>query len=442
MSTLHLVTTVLSPGMGRRALIIHSGPAELLNSDVYTDGTFDADTLTPTDTLTGLLAITDIFTETPSFSESLSGDYLLQSTETLTPTATLGIPEQTASPFIETLTPTDTLSTPIFTASLIETPSLSDTLSGVLHVTSLFTDALTSTDTLSAGTVGSFSETLTFIDSLAAVQIPTAWNESLTVTDTLTGAMVISTRFTETLALTDILTATPLTTFIETLTVSDTLTGKAELESVFTESLTSTESLTGIVALYGTLTDSLTVSDSLSSRLTLLGVFTETVTAGDTLVQAQSQAVWAINAETGAVSEYVFTPTIRGLGAWRDQLYLATDTGLYALDATTDDGAAIEWGFRTGFSNLGTDRLKRILDVNVLARGAGDVLLVLVADRHGQKEERRYQLVKLTADALRDQVIKAGKGIASVYWQVGCQGIGPAEMDQLRLRIEPLSRRR
>lgn len=442
MATLHLVQTLISPVMGRRALIAHSGSADLLNSDVYTDGALTADTLTPTDSLGGVLAISDTLTATATPSETFGGDYLIQTVDSLTPTATLGIPDQAAAPFIETLTPTATLSTPEVGAVLRDTPTLSDTLSGVLHITSAFADSLVLTDALAAGIIQGFTETLTPTDSLAAAQTPVAWNESLTPTESLSGTAAIHTAFSETLTLTDTLTATPLTTFTETLTASATLTGRAELYGTLAETLTPTDTLTGVVALYGALTDTLTPGDTLSGSLTLLGVFTDTLTAGDTLVQAQSQAVWAINAETGAVSEYVFTPTIQGLGAWRDQLYLATDEGLYALDATTDDDAAIEWAFRTGFSNLGTDALKRVLDVNVLARGAGDVVLVLVADRHGQKEERRYQLVKLTADALRDQVIKAGKGIASVYWQLGCQGIGPAEMDQLRLRIEPLSRRR
>lgn len=442
MSTLHLEKSVISPVMGRRVLIAYSGPADLLNSDVYTDGTFTADTLTPTDTLSGLLAISDTLTDTASLSDVLSGDYVLQTTDTLTPTATLGIPEHAAAPFVETLTPTGALSTPDVGAVLRDTLTISDILAGVLQVTSQFAETLIPTDTLAAGVLGLFTETLTPTDTLAALQTPGAWTDTLTPTATLSGITAIHTVFSETLTPTDLLSATPLTTFTETLTVSDVLTGVAELDSTFTESLAPTDTFTSVVALYGALTDTLTASDILSGSLTLLGVFTETLTAGDTLITAQSQAVWAINAETGAVSEYRFTPTVQGVGAWRNQLYLATDTGLYALDAATDDDAAIEWAFRTGFSNMGTDALKRILDVNVLARGAGDVLLVLVADRHGRKEERRYQLVKLTADALRDQVIKAGKGIASVYWQVGVQGIGPAEIDQLRLRIEPLSRRR
>lgn len=442
MSYLSLPTAVLSPKSGRGSFI-YSAAAELLNSDVYVDGLLDADTLTLTDELGGVLVISDTVTDTLTLSDVLSGDYIVQSSETITPTDSLEIPDQTAAALVETLTAADSLSVPEFTTLITETLTANDVLSGALSITSTLSDTLTITDQLSAGLIpGAFVETLTAADVLGNTSQTAKLIDTVTATDVLSGVLSMSETVTEYLTPSDSLGVIALATVTETLAPTDVLSGNIGLGVTVTETITTSDTLTGLVALYGTVTESLTVSDTLTGSLALLGVFTETLTAGDTLITAQSQAVWAINAETGAVSEYRFTPTVQGVGAWRNQLYLATDTGLYALDAATDDDAAIEWAFRTGFSNMGTDALKRILDVNVLARGAGDVVLVLVADRHGQKEERRYQLVKLTADALRDQVIKAGKGIASVYWQVGCQGIGPAEIDQLRLRIEPLSRRR
>lgn len=438
----NLSLSILTPKSGR-SRFIYSAAVDLLNSDVYVDGLLDADTLTLTDELGGILAMSDTVTDTLTLSDSLSGDYIVQSIETITPTDSLEIPDQTAAALIETLTATDSLSIPELTALITETLAANDVLSGALSITSTLSDTLTITDQLSAGLIpGAFVETFTAADVLGSTSQTATLIDTVTSTDVLSGVLSMSETVTEYLTPSDSLGVIALATVTETLTPTDVLSGNIGLGVTVTETITTSDTLTGLVALYGTVTDSLTVSDTLTGSLALLGVFTETLTAGDTLITAQSQAVWAINAETGAVSEYRFTPTVQGVGAWRNQLYLATDTGLYALDAATDDDAAIEWAFRTGFSNLGTDALKRMLDVNVLARGSGDVVLVLVADRHGQKEERRYQLVKLTADALRDQVIKAGKGIASVYWQVGGQGIGPAEIDQLRLRIEPLSRRR
>lgn len=442
MATLGLTRSVLSPLSGRRVFIPYSGPASFLSGYLYEDAPLADEILVITDTLSGFLQITQLVTDTATMSDTLSSDYLFTITDSAPITDSLETPDFNTSPLIETLSMTDTLSVPVFETTFEETLSTTDTLGGVLAITSVFTDSLSATDTLSVALTGVFTETLTPSDSLLAVQTPLAFVELVSMTDTLSSVLSITDRLTDTLLPTDTLTSLDIVAITETLTWTDTLTGPIAGFAPLTDSLSMSDSLTGIVALYGTLTDTVTATDTLGGALALLGVFTESLTIGDTLIQAQSQTVLAINAETGAVSEYVFTPTIQGLGTWRGQLYLATDDGLYALDQATDDSQPIEWEFRTGFANLGSDLLKRILDVNVLARGEGEVLLLLVADRQGTKEERRYQLVKLTADALRDQVIKAGKGIHSVYWQLGCQGVGPAEIDELRLRVEPLSRRR
>lgn len=442
MATLDLARSVLSPQSGRFAFVPHSGPVSFLTGYLYEDAALADETLTAGDTLDGFLQITDLLTDTASASDVLSGGYLAQTTDTAAITDVLGIPDFTASPLIETLTPVDALGVPIFLTALAETLTATDTLTGALAMTPGLADSLIATDTLGVTLTGAIVDTLTPTDHLLATQTPLAFAETLDVTDALSGVLGITGGLTDSITLTDALAGLDIVALAETLTWADTLSGPVAGFAPLADALSAGDSLAGVVALYGSLVDTNAVTETLGGSLTLLGVLTDTLAAGDTLVQAQSQTVLAINAETGAVSEYVFTPTIQGLGAWRGQLYLATDEGLYALDNATDDSEAIEWEFRTGFAHLGSDLLKRILDVNVLARGEGEVLLLLTADRHGTKEERRYQLVKLTADALRDQVIKAGRGVQSVYWQVGCRGIGPAEIDEIRVRTELLSRRR
>lgn len=440
MSTLTLNQSLLIPRSGRIAFL-YSGPAELLNSDISVDGTLDAETLTPTDDLSGVLSITSTFTETITFSEVLSGDYLIQITDTLTPTDSLTTPDQSAAALVETLSFTDTLESPDISTTLTESLDFNDTLSGNLQITSQFADTLYPADSLSAAFTSTFTETLSLTDSLGADYAPVSFEETFTTTDSLSGTLSVSSLFIETLSLTDALDSIAFMDFVETLSPSDILTGTAYFGSAFTDSLTPTDSLSGSVLLYGELTDSLSVSDVLSGSLNLFGEFTETLTPNDVLVVTQNQKILVVNAETGAVSEYRFNSIIQGIGAWQGKLYLTTSSGLYALDAATDDGSVIEWVFRTGFSNLGTDALKRILDANVLARGSGNMSLILVTDQYGEKEEHHYQRA-LGSTSLREQVIKAGQGLASVYWQVGCQGEGPAEIDQLRLRIGSLNRRR
>jgi hypothetical protein len=189
------------------------------------------------------------------------------------------------------------------------------------------------------------------------------------------------------------------------------------------------------------LNDGLVVSDVSTTAMQLVGILTDNALAGDTLFEA-AQTVYITNAETGAVSTYVFTPTISGMTDYQGVLYLAGPEGLYALDATQDEDGAVVWTLRTGFSNLGSDLLKRIRDVNIQARTEGDTTLQVIEDRYGEKQEWNYRLPAVTRDSYRDGVTKIGRGIKSVYFALGLQGIGPAEIDQLRVLIEPLSRRR
>jgi hypothetical protein len=136
------------------------------------------------------------------------------------------------------------------------------------------------------------------------------------------------------------------------------------------------------------------------------------------------------------------TPVVAGLAEYRGTLYLAGPDGLYAMDATEDEDGEVVWTLRTGFSNLGNDLLKRVRDANILGRTEGNTLFKVVTARNGEKQEYAYQLPEATRDAYRDGVTKVGRGLQSVYWQFEMEGTGPAEIDQIKLAIEPLSRRR
>lgn len=341
----------------------------------------------------------------------------------------------------DSASPADTLGIPVVIASLADTVTTADALSGTASISGLLTDTLSPVDSFATHWATSFTDTPTAADTLGVPVFLSGLSDSASSVDVLTGALGLTGAFSDTPTSTDSLSWLWLATSMDSASPTDTLGAVTAITAGFTDTPTAADTLTGVIAVYGLLTDGLTTADALAGNLVLYGVFSDTPETGDVLF-TQSQRLFVVNADTKAVSEYTFTPTLQGLGQWRNQLVISTSDGLYALDADTDAGATITWEFRSGFSHLGTDRLKRVRDVNVLARGAGDVRLILVSDRYGQKQEAKYKLTKLTADAFRDQVIKAGQGYQSVYWQVGCQGEGPAEIDELRVAVEPLSRRR
>lgn len=347
-----------------------------------------------------------------------------------------------ATPFVESLGLTDALLEPVRGTLFVESLGLTDTLTATKAVTRIITDSLTLADSIFAGFERLTVESLVLTDQLLAARSPNALVEGLSIRDVLTAAKSTTRLLTDSIRIKDALSAIHLAALTESLSLSDTLSGTISAFVTLTESVVVGDTLSATIASYRTLIDQVALHDSLTADVARFITLTESVGLHDRLVINPTQTILAINADTGAVSEYRFNIPLNSIGAWKGQLYLATDAGIYALDADDDAGTPIEWEMRTGFSNFDSDRLKRVLDVNVLAKGGGNNVLLLVADRYGQKEERRYRLVKLTANALRDQIIKAGRGIQSVYWQAGCQGLGPAEIDELRINMEILSRRR
>lgn len=400
-------------------LDLSDSTAEL--SSLYTS---DVDTLTLSETLNSL-------TIPVSFSDSV----IVSETVVLAPTALLA----------ETLVVSDTLVMlgGIEAAPLIDTLALDDTPASVLVVTSALSNALVFSDVLGAGFVSSSTDTLV-VSEVLATGATVAASEYLTLSDSATSHLAISGVSSDTLRSRDEIGYGFIQSAADILVAVDSIAGAAAISSpVLADTVVVSEGLAGPVAIYAALpADTLVGSDTLAGTLALVGVLSDTVLFGDTLADTAYQTLVVVNAETGAVSTYTMTPTVAGLAEYRGTLYLAGPEGLYAMDSTEDEEGEVVWTMRTGFSNLGSDLLKRIRDVNVQGRTEGNLTVQAITDRAGQKQEYHYLLEAVTRDAYRDGVVKLGRGLQSVYWALGLQGQGPAELDQLRVAVEPLNRRR
>lgn len=268
--------------------------------------------------------------------------------------------------------------------------------------------------------------------------------DSAVFTDTLSGVLAISGSLSDTLGFSTAISYGWVADQSDELGFNDVIGGTVTIAAPLTSTMTFSEVLSG--ELTAILTSGVGLDDVLGGRLSLVGVLTSGIGLNDTLLLIQQAGggagVWVINADTGAVSRYTMTPVVDSGAECNGTLYLATDTGLYALDSATDDGAAIEWAARGGMTHFGTDLLKRVRDVNVLGKTAGVVQVEVVSDRYGAKQEAHYQAPALTRTNPRDGVVKVGQGYQSVYWTLGLRGTGAAEIDEVRVNPVPLSRRR
>ncbi len=363
--------------------------------------------------------------------------------------------------FADTINIDDPLSVPIWYNSTAQSVSFSDSISGVDTKTTV--ELITASDAIrgALSIAQRAADTLSFSDS-TGVHVQGVSTDTISLSSSL--ASTFTSHLIDTVTLNDLIASSArfIASLSNTVTVSESLDAGAIAST--TNSLSVTDSLAGVVSVYSTgfsdtlnvskslsgtitsatpaLSNSISVSDSLSGALTLAGVLSDSVIAGDSISDSAYQVLIVTNAETGAFSTYTMTPVISGLAEYRGTLYLVGPDGLYAMDSVEDDDGAVTWELRTGFSNMGSEKLKRVQDVSVQGRTQGVTNLQLVSDRYGRKQEWDYTLTDITRNSYRDGVIKVGKGVTSIYWQIALQGTGPSEIHELRLAVDTLSRRR
>lgn len=154
-------------------------------------------------------------------------------------------------------------------------------------------------------------------------------------------------------------------------------------------------------------------------------------------------AGWVLNTTTRAPSEY------RGfnfdsLVTWQGRTFGAGAGGIFELGGDSDDGDPIQAFIRTGLSDFGSGKLKRVPDLYLGYAGNGDVVLkVIITSETGEKSEEWYRQAMKPAESVREGRLQIARGLKSRYWQFElCNTAGAAiEFADVRLRPIILDRR-
>ena len=187
-----------------------------------------------------------------------------------------------------------------------------------------------------------------------------------------------------------------------------------------------------------TVSDVLDISGSLAPRLVLRATVAETVGIDDIDVlqmlfspvvaegieitgafvsPSGSVTTWAVNTNTGAVTEY--TNYDFNSFAQLGRRYLgASSTGLYVLDGDTDAGTSIISKLKSGLIQFTGSRFTGFQAAYIGMRGGGDVLLKLVT---GDGLERVY---RVTTNDMRTTKVLMGKGIRARYFSFELETTG------------------
>lgn len=188
------------------------------------------------------------------------------------------------------------------------------------------------------------------------------------------------------------------------------------------------------------------VSDEIAANdeATAIGAFGAMVNDGATLFASirlggGEYSAWVVNTETNAPSEYrnfAFNSMVEFDGRY----YGATDDGIYELDVGDDDeGDDIPAWIRTGLSNLGNGKMKRLPAMYLGYKSDGTLVLkVVTTGERGTKREDWYQLTAQTAGDMREGRIKLGKGLKSVYWAFEIHNKSGSDFELDNVTLYPL----
>jgi hypothetical protein len=191
--------------------------------------------------------------------------------------------------------------------------------------------------------------------------------------------------------------------------------------------------------------ESITFADTPASMLRAFEMLTDGIEMCATIrIGDDVYAAWVINTTNKAFSEYTNYP-FNGFaddleGTW----YGCAADGIYELEGPDDNGVAINAAVRTGLSNLGNGKMKRMPDIYFgYTASKGVVVKVLTTTDDGEKIESWYEMAPQAANVVREGRVKVGRNLKSVHWQFEIINVdgGTLGLDDIKLYPSILDRR-
>ena len=147
-------------------------------------------------------------------------------------------------------------------------------------------------------------------------------------------------------------------------------------------------------------------------------------------------AAWLVNPATTGTSRYENFP-FNSFAEGTDGYYGAADDGIYRLQGTDDAGTNIDISIKTGLSDFGERRSKRIPDVFLGVMTSGQLVLKVTADEQGTRTEAWYNVID-HGDPDNHRA-KVGKGLRGVYWGFELVNVDGADVDLDNLQLYPIT---
>lgn len=225
------------------------------------------------------------------------------------------------------------------------------------------------------------------------------------------------------------------------------------------DSVAFNDALVAVAKLIGPLVDAAALAGTAEHAMRLVAIGSETAhLAGDadTLAVLQAAAAdgmllyatlsiggeeysgWVLNTTTKGVSEYRNFP-FEAVAFRKGRTLLAGRGGIYEQTGDTDGGDPIEAFIRTGLSDFGLGKQKRIPDVYYAVTGTGRVVLkVVTTDPTGKLVEDWYESNAMADGDYREGRFKVGRGLKTRWMQFELHNTAGGTLDFVGLDWRPL----
>ena len=169
------------------------------------------------------------------------------------------------------------------------------------------------------------------------------------------------------------------------------------------------------------------------AQLTAIGTATITATYEAYAVNLKHSDPDAID-ETTRYTNFPFTHVVR----YKNSYYGANSTGLYLLEGTTDDGAAIPFDVKTAMTDFKSSMKKTLASAYFSGRFGPASTITLTA---GEGTPVAYSFSTPRDQAAQNHRQVFGKGVKERYYALEVAGTGTLELDGIEMDVAKLSRR-
>ncbi len=306
------------------------------------------------------------------------------------------------------------------TAFLLDTLVFSDDLTGRWQGVVAMEDRIVLSDALRQVLRVTLVDGLELGDTLASTALVVSrMIDRLVMTEAVATQMQAIALLTDALALADVLRQGALETIGDGLMLGDDYAAALQLRTTLIDQLVLADSFDDSITVMATISDGLVLDDTAITSLQLLALLRDGITFHCRIrIDGQVYVAHVLNTTTRGFSTYDNYP-FNGFCELGGKHYATGPGGLFRLDGSDADGAAIISEVRSGLIRLGTNRMKRMPSVYLALKADGRIALKVVTtdERDGTLHEWWYERDGRPAPAIRNDRVKLGRGLRGALWQ-------------------------